>query len=113
MRGFQSPSGVLGVCREKTFDTSAAALKGVSVPFRGFRGLQASSAVRIIGAGVMAFQSPSGVLGVCRARAVLATLASPAVIGVSVPFRGFRGLQAEGSDTHATFLKGFSPLPGF
>ena len=38
---------------------------GVSVPFRGFRGLQADEIVRYWEEGRL-FQSPSGVLGVCR-----------------------------------------------
>ena len=62
---FQSPSGVLGVCRK----------------IKGRHGGFVSPA----------FQSPSGVLGVCRLLAVL--YAVDAIIKVSVPFRGFRGLQ--------------------
>ena len=88
---FQSPSGVLGVCRSKQRASSPRMGSGVSVPFRGFRGLQGFLA--LYGAGTLTeFQSPSGVLGVCRSDMVelrdwIAT------IGVSVPFRGFRGLQ--------------------
>ena len=37
---FQSPSGVLGVCRDLERAISAIE-QVVSVPFRGFRGLQA------------------------------------------------------------------------
>ena len=61
----------------------------VSVPFRGFRGLQASSGYGLKYRMPM-FQSPSGVLGVCRRQI------GPGGghrLGVSVPFRGFRGLQ--------------------
>ena len=65
--GFQSPSGVLGVCRacflvvRKETDRLV-----VSVPFRGFRGLQAGGSAETPGKGCPGFQSPSGVLGVCR-----------------------------------------------
>ena len=84
---FQSPSGVLGVCRE----------------------LKANGHEQLIPS---AFQSPSGVLGVCRLET--GRLLSPWRSFVSVPFRGFRGLQAE---EHPTTLPSkcnrFSPLPGF
>ena len=87
---FQSPSGVLGVCRWKKSGRSLPFLE-VSVPFRGFRGLQVEAATSIEDlAGV--FQSPSGVLGVCRHLRVKEGNAKKAQ--VSVPFRGFRGLQA-------------------
>ena len=32
---------------------------------------------------------------------------------VSVPFRGFRGLQEDDMDMEAEEAEGFSPLPGF
>jgi len=63
---FQSPCGVLGVCRALgaagLFETGIR----VSVPLRGFRGLQDYVTVceHILGDPV--FQSPCGVLGVCR-----------------------------------------------
>ena len=38
----------------------------VSVPFRGFRGLQGLPKGRAANTVVVTFQSPSGVLGVCR-----------------------------------------------
>ena len=63
---FQSPSGVLGVCRE-----------------------QKKSA---IGVSAMLFQSPSGVLGVCG---VENKPYMDGPLGVSVPFRGFRGLRGK------------------
>ena len=63
---FQSPSGVLGVCR------SFGKTKGIPV-----------SDVQ--------FQSPSGVLGVCREVCNASVTVPP--LDVSVPFRGFRGLQ--------------------
>ena len=64
--GFQSPSGVLGVCRHLSSPIGLRGVRGVSVPFRGFRGLQGRSPATVRGTpGV--FQSPSGVLGVCRA----------------------------------------------
>ena len=63
----------------------------VSVPFRGFRGLQGQ---RVLGSGTAcggAFQSPSGVLGVCRE--TVDEEERRLSQKVSVPFRGFRGLQ--------------------
>ena len=113
---FQSPSGVLGVCGAKRRCGLNGRHFGVSVPFRGFRGLR----VVLLRAGVLlplgVFQSPSGVLGVCghddmwAYRVVTAVFQSPSgVLGVcghgdllqrrnpdgrvSVPFRGFRGLR--------------------
>ena len=72
---FQSPSGVLGVCRG-VFEALAKALElVVSVPFRGFRGLQAEE-VR------------TGCLG---------------DVQVSVPFRGFRGLQEPSASFGSNF----------
>ena len=63
---FQSPSGVLGVCRHDFVTYPAVkGLRKVSVPFRGFRGLQ-DYVWRDIQANQVGFQSPSGVLGVCR-----------------------------------------------
>ena len=67
---FQSPSGVLGVCRDakrKSLAAEMARLYGVSVPFRGFRGLQDVAEQKRKGERKHRFQSPSGVLGVCRA----------------------------------------------
>ena len=64
-RRFQSPSGVLGVCRRVSRMVAPSASKR--------------------------FQSPSGVLGVCRLR--LRSGVQGHLRGVSVPFRGFRGLQ--------------------
>ena len=89
----------------------------VSVPFRGFRGLQGLRARVDADLAFTEFQSPSGVLGVCRQASpggclsVASVFQSPsgvlgvcrmmdrypewvATLGVSVPFRGFRGLQA-------------------
>ena len=63
---FQSPSGVLGVCRYSI----DAVLKAV----------------------VYRFQSPSGVLGVCRHEKLIELIREQDRL-VSVPFRGFRGLQ--------------------
>ena len=57
----------------------------VSVPFRGFRGLQVHQV---------------DVSRDCRCR-------------VSVPFRGFRGLQARATSRYGEPIRGFSPLPGF
>ena len=114
-RKFQSPSGVLGVCRASVSVSMLMYGRSVSVPFRGFRGLQVIQHLRVpslrgrvsvpfrgfrgLQGGVAMppappqdwFQSPSGVLGPCR-RGHLTAL----VVGsraVSVPFRGFRGLQ--------------------
>ena len=64
--------------------------RGVSVPLRGFRGLQASGSHDPL-VGILArFQSPYGVLGVCRTT-TYAVINLGSV--VSVPLRGFRGLQ--------------------
>ena len=64
---FQSPSGVLGVCRIITAERGHHGLpRLVSVPFRGFRGLQAALGRPVQEAQPSEFQSPSGVLGVCR-----------------------------------------------
>ena len=82
---FQSPSGVLGVCRGCDVVTTRMFARHVSVPFRGFRGLQEE---------------------------VFALWAVDTRV-VSVPFRGFRGLQAEQSLRQSTVNTGFSPLPGF
>ena len=65
LQSFQSPSGVLGVCRRQHRAGHPGQCVDVSVPFRGFRGLQATfrlsdEALKRV------FQSPSGVLGVCR-----------------------------------------------
>ena len=71
---FQSPSGVLGVCRVDDLRIAASRLPVVSVPFRGFRGLQARRP-RFGSVGHAwreMFQSPSGVLGVCRIDRLLA-----------------------------------------
>ena len=62
---FQSPSGVLGVCRAAFEDIETAKAE-------------------------LEFQSPSGVLGVCR---MYIDAPSVEAMMVSVPFRGFRGLQ--------------------
>ena len=59
----------------------------VSVPFRGFRGLQDSKASETLSESGRKFQSPSGVLGVCRARLIIFP------------------------DPESVW--GFSPLPGF
>ena len=67
---------------------------GVSVPFRGFRGLQGGRRRRVADT-PMKFQSPSGVLGVCRRALRGWVLTGP---NVSVPFRGFRGLQGGTAD---------------
>ena len=88
---FQSPCGVLGVCRPTEKDLMAFFGLGVSVPLRGFRGLQdvandimmdrypeVSVPLRgfrglqdfmadVTGFVDLKFQSPCGVLGVCRA----------------------------------------------
>ena len=69
-RPFQSPSGVLGVSRDHIDATVLGLTKG--------------------------FQSPSGVLGVSRETAREGGLDELAD-RVSVPFRGFRGLQATSS----------------
>ena len=160
---FQSPYGVLGVCRiiregrspVKGFSVSVPLrgfrglqeslnavitepLKGVSVPLRGFRGLQASRIGRAGRVGQGRFQSPCGVLGVCRMNVndwetliwrirfqspcgvlgvcrVHHPVRSRHVALVSVPLRGFRGLQGHTglSVWQFTITRGFSPLAGF
>ena len=81
---FQSPSGVLGVCRRHVEIAINTHLK---------------------------FQSPSGVLGVCRAHGRHWQNMS---FKVSVPFRGFRGLQeARKGLFRRVTTRCFSPLPGF
>ena len=59
----------------------------VSVPFRGFRGLQVSEVVAAPTPATL-FQSPSGVLGVCRS-------------------------ASRTCRHHIGITDGFSPLPGF
>ena len=112
---FQSPCGVLGVCRcglpsgnswigsrvsvplrgfrglqEDWWYLRQPVDRSVSVPLRGFRGLQGN--MRLLGSLPCAwFQSPCGVLGVCRS---CGGMSRTQVNGVSVPLRGFRGLQA-------------------
>ena len=59
-RGFRGLQGHPGCCHRES------APSGVSVPFRGFRGLQAVTLMNAPRAHLKGFQSPSGVLGVCR-----------------------------------------------
>ena len=83
----------------------------VSVPLRGFRGLQVESFFNATSVEV-AFQSPCGVLGVCRAREALGRgmgLQDP----VSVPLRGFRGLQGFSRRRNTTTPDVSVPLRGF
>ena len=63
---FQSPSGVLGVCRAMETWGGSDSINAVSVPFRGFRGLQGATVTSRSWRSARPFQSPSGVLGVCR-----------------------------------------------
>ena len=81
---FQSPSGVLGVCRRAMNVLYCRRRRVVSVPFRGFRGLQERRTDR---------------KGTARV--------------VSVPFRGFRGLQGAIIADGMRIYGCFSPLPGF
>ena len=155
---FQSPSGVLGVCRlHKTIPVEGFA--AVSVPFRGFRGLQVSflpanaqgMSVSVPFRGfrglqefgqkhvrvrLRQFQSPSGVLGVCRdarysfnpdcrlgfqspsgvlgvCREDNGSLIPEITINVSVPFRGFRGLQEDGARVSGAKTLVSVPFRGF
>ena len=63
----------------------------VSVPLRGFRGLHGRHQQGLEGRNLLPFQSPCGVLGVCR---YVGGVNDPATVtDVSVPLRGFRGLQ--------------------
>ena len=82
---FQSPCGVLGVCRESHFWNKSFRMVNVSVPLRGFRGLQV----------------------------VPTTVGRTAAAGVSVPLRGFRGLQVSEAHDGLSVEQGFSPLAGF
>ena len=59
---------------------------------------------------VTGFQSPCGVLGVCR---FTSSSALSTVSVVSVPLRGFRGLQAAKKGGRQWLLSCFSPLAGF
>jgi len=70
---FQSPCGVLGVCRQVQDDRERAVEAVVSVPLRGFRGLQACIRDAAPSVRVRGFQSPCGVLGVCRTALNIAT----------------------------------------
>ena len=88
---FQSPSGVLGVSRE-AYLAGQPMTTEVSVPFRGFRGLQVPPSRLRPTRRPRPFQSPSGVLGVSRNGCNQGN--PPRCHPVSVPFRGFRGLQA-------------------
>ena len=63
---FQSPCGVSGVCRTRDRFGNYTLIKKVSVPFRGFRGLQDVLVAKRAKVWSSTFQSPSGVLGVCR-----------------------------------------------
>ena len=84
-----------------------------SVPFRGFRGLQAGEVKQPLTIDYVWFQSPCGVLGVCRSFQPQ-SLNGPRPVRVSVPLRGFRGLQEPFWRTRATrFISCFSPLAGF
>ena len=110
---FQSPSGVLGVCRIFTEPVAAAPkVVAVSVPFRGFRGLQdVAKAWRVDAADYDEFQSPSGVLGVCRGQTDRTRRPVPGT-GVSVPFRGFRGLQGYRSQVDSHMAVAFQSPSG-
>ena len=131
---FQSPSGVLGVCRVITLIEQGVALDEFQSP-SGVLGVCRLPQWKWCDKLRIRFQSPSGVLGVCRAWAWAGSTACVSVpfrgfrglqdrrgssrIGlnatvVSVPFRGFRGLQARLGGHHADpKLERFSPLPGF
>ena len=91
MKKFQSPSGVLGVCRQGAADAAAKVERlRVSVPFRGFRGLQGRRPRRTRNGRPVSvpFRGFRGLQD-------LATVTFYDIdADVSVPFRGFRGLQA-------------------
>ena len=82
---FQSPSGVLGVCRNED-DSSTGELPSFQSP-SGVLGVCRTSWKLVKQTRYATFQSPSGVLGVCRA---------------------ISGL-CDGSEGRTSF----SPLPGF
>jgi len=108
---FQSPCGVLGVCRlSKQRVVESYTIPHVSVPLRGFRGLQVPHLEGQSRCQVP-FQSPCGVLGVCRFDPLCFIARS---VHVSVPLRGFRGLQAFLSDVMDNKSRQVSvPLRGF
>ena len=82
----------------------------VSVPFRGFRGLQVP--------GMLSGPTATSVVSVpfrgFRGLQAVGPDGPVRPVGVSVPFRGFRGLQ---DCMHGTWMElhmpSFSPLPGF
>ena len=88
---FQSPSGVLGVSRLINLMNAADRAVMFQSP-SGVLGVSRFVGEEVVATFQKAFQSPSGVLGVSRASGQAVQEARTAV--VSVPFRGFRGLQA-------------------
>ena len=87
---FQSPSGVLGVCR-LAHDRLAHVLAHVFQSPSGVLGVCRGMVPGVYRPECGRFQSPSGVLGVCRS---YWNKLGHRFGTVSVPFRGFRGLQA-------------------
>ena len=104
LRGFRGLQGRTATIAMKDW------LEDVSVPLRGFRGLQAHPTLpypALMGG----FQSPCGVLGVCRPGRRFCKRRKTAQ--VSVPLRGFRGLQDSPEGHGRKAVSRFSPLAGF
>ena len=109
---FQSPSGVLGVCRVPITCGGRHTEGGVSVPFRGFRGLQGILEELLKLIVQQRFQSPSGVLGVCRIKEARSLGVRWAVFQSPSGVLGVCRLSA--AQTQRRSPEGrFSPLPGF
>ena len=133
---FQSPSGVLGVCRTRKRGKVQANegvsvpfrgfrdLQGnqpsgnastecqVSVPFRGFRGLRVSKCRQTWPLALSMFQSPSGVLGVCGPDRTEGMVSGSPEFQSPSGVLGVCGLN-QLNQTGPSRTGGFSPLPGF
>ena len=111
---FQSPSGVLGLCRVSSRHRELPSGNSVSVPFRGLRGLQEPMCdVEHMVLAIMVSVPFRGFRGLQGGNRHAEVQHRPAV--VSVPFRGFRGSAGGQPSCRSTTSSGcsFSPLPGF
>ena len=110
-RGFSPLPGFQGSAGRALRKALKAKPEVVSVPFRGFRGLQGHithESLEILQAVSVPFRGFRGLQVVAREPR------GGNVLSVSVPFRGFRGLQATTiSRRRDRTGKRFSPLPGF
>jgi len=110
---FQSPCGVLGVCRRWIRPEKRFAIYAFQSPYGVLGVCRTAPTKPEPRAGSDKFQSPYGVLGVCRRDGTALDLIG-ILLGVSVPFRGFRGLQGlERATPRVRRERRFSPLPGF